>query len=59
MPGFTCGDHVYLKDNDDSPKNHNGIFVMNQEPNFNITPPITSPVGLLEEKLKALPKIYF
>ena len=46
MSAFTCGNFVYFKDNDDLPKNHHNFFILNQEPEFTITSPITSPVRL-------------
>ena len=49
MPDFTCGDYVYLKDNDELPKNHHKNFILNQEPEFNITSKITPQVRSLEE----------
>ena len=57
MSDFTCGNFVYFKENDDLSKNHHKMFILNQEPEFNITSPITLPVRLMEEKLKTLKNV--
>ena len=48
MPEFTCGNLVYLEENDEIPKNHHKNFIVKQEPKFTIT----SSMIFLEEKLK-------
>ena len=54
MMDFTCDDYVYLKENDEIPKNHHKNLIMKQEPDFIIT----SQMRLLETKLKILPDIF-
>ena len=58
MPDFTWCDYVNLKENDELPKNNHKNFILNQEPEYTTTSPITSPMRLLEENLKMLPRMF-
>ena len=54
MPDFTSGNYVYFKDNEEVPKSHHRVFILNQGSDFYITPPLK----LLEESLSSLPKLF-
>ena len=46
MSDFTSGDYLYFKDNEEEPKRHHKVFILNQESKFTIT----SLLKLLKEK---------
>ena len=54
MPDLTSCLYVNLKENEEQPKNHRKILLLNEEPHFTII----SPLSLLEKKLKILPKVF-
>ena len=50
---FDSGDYVYFNYNEEEPKIHHKVFILNQEPKFTIT----SPLGLLEKTIEIVAKI--
>ena len=55
MSYFTYVDCIYLDDNDDIPKHYHKSFIKKHDPVITIT----SPMIVLEERLKTLPKHFF
>ena len=53
MPDLSYGNHVYLMENEEVPKVHHKIFILNQEQCFYIA----SPLELWEEKWLPFAKI--
>ena len=54
MPAYTYGSYVYFNNNIDAPKEHHNKFILNQEPDYYITPLS----NLMDEILALLPKLF-
>ena len=50
MPDFNYGNYTYFNDNKNKPKSYHKVFILKNEPDFTITPP-------LEGKLLSIPKL--